>query len=125
RPPVLHPAERPGVRTPGPRVNPYPAGGPVARAWFLPVPGSACRACLVTPGYAAVRTMSDPLDYQGRVEALERGECPPASPDLDAAVRSLMDELCAVDWPTAEEREQAQALIFRLERLKRPGQSAP
>jgi hypothetical protein len=40
-------------------------------------------------------------------------KCPPAVAD------ALIDRICGTEWATAEEREKAQGLVARLERLKR------
>jgi hypothetical protein len=59
------------------------------------------------------------------VEALERGQPPACSPDRLAAAKSLLDEIFAAPWKTPEERERAQGLVARLERLRAKGAATP
>jgi hypothetical protein len=55
------------------------------------------------------------------VEEMEQGKFPPpdiSNSDRIAAIKSLLDQVCSAPWTTAEEREKAQGLVSRLERLK-------
>ncbi len=55
-------------------------------------------------------------EFARRVEALEAG----AGGDR-AALERLIDDLCAGPWETPEQREEAQALVFRAWQLGRRG----
>jgi hypothetical protein len=47
------------------------------------------------------------------VEQIEHQQCPRRAED----VKALVGEICTAPWRTAEEREKAQGLVARLERL--------
>ncbi len=55
------------------------------------------------------------------VEELERG---PYLPDRHAAAKALLDAIYIAPWQTAQERERAQSLVARLERVKRQSEAA-
>ncbi len=55
------------------------------------------------------------------VEEMELGQFPPPSisnSDRITAIKSRVDQVCSAPWTTAEERDKAQGLVARLERLK-------
>jgi hypothetical protein len=51
-------------------------------------------------------------------EQMETGGCPPAFSDRNAAFTGLVDAICGAPWRTPAEREKAQGLLARLERLR-------
>ena len=52
------------------------------------------------------------------VEELEKGRLPAQFPKRAAAIKALVDEICGFPWQSAEEREKAQGLVHRLERMR-------
>jgi hypothetical protein len=56
-------------------------------------------------------------DYSHAIEQIEIGKGE-TDLDRDLALRSLVHEICGRPWDTAEERERAQVLVIRLERLR-------
>jgi hypothetical protein len=62
------------------------------------------------------RVDSRPQQVRGKMSKIELtglvAKCLPAAAD------DLIDRVCGTEWATAEERYAAQALVFRLERMK-------
>ncbi len=56
--------------------------------------------------------------YRERIEALERGEWPRGFASPEKAIKALEDEICSSFYGTAEERQEAQVLVFRLTQLR-------
>jgi hypothetical protein len=57
-------------------------------------------------------------EFRQLVEDMEKGQHPARFPDRATAINALVDEICGVPWNSVEEREKAQGLIRRLEKLK-------
>jgi hypothetical protein len=54
-------------------------------------------------------------DYSHAIEEIEKGNGPHT--DRELALKRLVHEICGHAWDTGEERERAQVLVIRLERL--------
>jgi hypothetical protein len=60
---------------------------------------------------------ADLAEYAEQVLAVEGGEPLPGMTLAESAAR-LTSQMCGEDWLTAEDREEAQRLVIRLERLR-------
>jgi len=60
-------------------------------------------------------------EYSRFVEDLEHGHYPACFQDSGAAINHLVSDICTAPWETAAERDKAQGLVARLERLRRLG----
>jgi hypothetical protein len=58
-------------------------------------------------------------EYQTLVERMEQGVHTATTQDRDTAIRSLMREICEAPWQREQDRAQAQALVFRLQSVRR------
>jgi hypothetical protein len=52
------------------------------------------------------------------VEEVEGGRLPARFSDRASAIKALVGEICGAPWESGEERERAQGLVLRLERMK-------
>jgi len=57
--------------------------------------------------------------YTAFVTDMEAGTYPACLTDRNAAIKRLLEDICGFPWETAEQRESAQKLVARLERLAR------
>ena len=61
--------------------------------------------------------MSKLANFESIVAKLEGGHVPAPYPNLHAAAEAIADQINVTTWRTTEERNGAQYLIIRLERL--------
>ena len=57
-------------------------------------------------------------DFTAFVTDMEKGNYPACFGDRTAAAKQLVDDICVAPWENAEQREAAQGLVARLERLR-------
>jgi len=69
--------------------------------------------------------MSTLAEYEESVSELEGGKSPRLRPDWEEAISDLVRVICETRWRSAGDRDGAQALVCRLEVLRRRRDEPP
>ncbi len=95
-----------------------PSGAPLAQSAPHKSPEHLARTFRLAHSPRRIRAMPSMMDFEALAQGLEQEELPPGISNRVGLADTLIAQICAAPWSTPEERNAAQALVYRLATLR-------